>query len=312
MQGLLLFIFTATITGMKFLLPILLLLNIVANAAEEGDSISAYVSAEQVKRNQTFEVGVNYTGDHRYSIELAKNDGLIFVGGPMTSQQSTFINGVGSSSGSKKYYYKADKAGRYQFAFNVSENGALVGTYTVSISVSKEEWSKEDEEAKRKQEEANNPFNSDFFSHSRPQYNYGQPQAQTAPKAKPMAKKDMAKLATFNAQFETYDVVVGKETIIRYIVRFNKVSEGQSNLPRMQLVALPAGKGVNVQMQGSSEISGGARNSDEHTQQITIAVRCIKPGKYTLSPLVIQYNGKHYKSSKLTLNTIYKGEGVEI
>ena len=298
---------------MKLLLPILLLLNIAVHAAEEADSITAFVSAEHVKRNQLFEVGVKYTGDHRYSIELAKNDGLIFAGGPMTSTQSTFINGVGSSSGSKKYIYKSNEAGRFEFAFNVSENGTLVGTYTITVNVSKEEWSKEDEEAKRREEAASNPFNNDFFiNRTRPQYNYGVPQTQPMLKAKPIAKKDMAKLLTFDAQFEEYEVVVGKETVIRYIVRFNKVREDKSNLPRMQLVALPSGKGVNVQLQGSSDISGGARNSDEEAQQIAVVVRCIKPGKYSISPLVISYNGKHYKSRKISLNTIYKGGGIEI
>lgn len=306
MQGLCYVYLASKIELMKYLLPILLLFNLAAYAAD-GDSITAYVKSSTVKRNQPFEAGVKYSGSHKYSVKLNEAEGVTVFSGPNTSSQIQIMNGVTTSSGSFYYMVKTEHAGKLSLQFEVSEYGQLIGMYTVGVEVLQAEWTKADEQAQAEEKTSTNPFDDDFFK------DFQQPtHAPIQKQTKYLNKKDMAKLVSFEPRFNTYDVAVGDEITIRYIVRFNKVSEQYNNIAQMYLAKLPSAKHVYVQMAGTDEMSSGSRKEDEQAQQIAITAVCQKPGKFSLSPLVIKYNGKRYKAARVTLNTIYKGKGIEI
>jgi|GEM_PF-3689191 len=275
----------------KLLLPFLLAVFTGNYSFAQSDSIS-YLFTNTVKINQPFTVGIKYTNQHKYSISLAGLQNFTKVSGPNTSSQTQWINGVVSQSGTVTYTLKCDKPDAYQLSIQVTENDSVIDKFPIVIKVSKQRWTKAEEETAANEAAKNDFFNEAFFKN----YNTQNTDAKSG-----LNKANIAKLISFNPKSTSYSTTADKETIIRYIVKFSKANSNNSNIPLLHSANYPNAQGVNAKIKGTGILSSGAKGSGQCIKYIDIIVVAKYGGTYKLTPYIISYNGKQYRSKAIKL-----------
>lgn len=278
---------------LRYILPLLICFYKTSYASPSNDSLVAYVSADTVKRNQTFEIGIKGT-HNEFTIEESSINDFMLIGGPITSRQMHIVNGVTSTSASKSLKVIATVAGDYNIAVTI-RNRDSVEVYNTKVVVLNDVWTDADEAEKR----ANtlDPFDDPFFDIVPDQKVTSANTSSKVKKIKPVG----ANITGFQPQFETYNATPQNAAGIRYLITFDKMDGGYYSIGNISIIKMPSAKNVYIEVKGQGKLSNGNEQNNGYTKYIELSARCVSKGRYILSPLVILYNGKKYRSKKTKL-----------